>query len=58
VVDGDISCPSVGSSHVRPWGDQVTVPGEFRWPPMGSFAWPPSTMTDGDSEMFMESFDG
>ena len=27
VVDGDISCPSVGNSDGRPWGDQVTV----RW---------------------------
>ena len=43
VVDGDISCPSVGNSDGRPWGDQMTVPGEFCWPPMGSFAWPPST---------------
>ena len=42
-VDGDFSCPSLGNSHVRPWGDQVTVPGESSWPPMGSFAWPLST---------------
>ena len=47
MVDGDISCPSVGNSDGRPWGDQVTVPGEFCWPPMGSFAWPPSQIVEG-----------
>jgi hypothetical protein len=57
VVDGDNWCPSVGNSNDRPWGDQVAVRGELCWPPMGSFAWPPSVGDCYDNAP-MESFWG
>src|SRR5579872_4832705 len=42
-------CPS-GEFAGRPWGLQVAVRGEFCWPPMGTFSWPPSH--GGDVSVF------
>jgi hypothetical protein len=32
----------VGRKDGRPWGDLVAISGDFRWPPVGRFPWPPS----------------
>ena len=32
----------MGRSDGHPWGDPIAITGEFRWPRMGRFAWPPS----------------
>src|SRR5580692_11199606 len=37
-------CPSVGRFRGRPRGLLLSVRGEIQWPPMGSFARPPSAM--------------
>jgi hypothetical protein len=39
-VRGEKPWPSVGTFRGRPWGIVVSVPGEFRWPPVGSSRWP------------------
>ena len=33
---------TVGRNRGHPWGETVATSGEIRWPPMGSFPWPPS----------------
>ena len=39
-VRGEKPWPSAGTFRGRPWGIVVSVPGEFRWPPVGSSRWP------------------
>jgi hypothetical protein len=39
-VRGEKPWPSAGTFRGRPWGIVVSIPGEFRWPPVGSSRWP------------------
>jgi hypothetical protein len=48
----------VGRSDGRPWGDLVAISGDFRWPPVGRFPWPPSPSGASSRSMVFNGLPG